>query len=345
MTSLASQTQSCYSSASTKSKVSVTKRPVAATYPSIDSALKASIPSSTLSTDSIWTLGRALDSTIDLNRSLPADCQHPESALQERPISYLAPLPIFPVVKRYHHARNLSSRVPPEVEPSTSPMPSPPLSAMGNINPTRRHKAEPSRYSADSTRNDQRPPIPERNSSLDFRRRQQQQQELEKIYLTTHPSLPDNAPARHPHIIDGAKISWPPPHGIGFADMVVTVLHNNGPASLASFLDLQNPRFNFWYERGALKRFYIERSKKFVTIGFVQAERKKKPEEGLTYRIVAEAEGAWEPLCAMGKVNGLFLGPREIDAYVRKVFVVRVMREMGWIHEGRSGSKFTEGEM
>ena len=165
------------------------------------------------------------------------------------------------------------------------------------------------------------------------------------MYLATHPSLPATAPAGHPHILDSAKVSWPPPHGIGFADMVVTVLHNHSPATLTSFLDLQSPKFSFWYTRGVLKRFYIERSKSFVTIGLVQAGNKKKIEEGLTYRIREDSGGAWEPLCALGKMNGSFSGPREIDAYVRKVFVGRLMREMGWIKEGGSGSKFLEGEM
>lgn len=209
----------------------------------------------------------------------------------------------------------------------------------------RQNKAAPEKNPTDSTRDDQRPPIPERESSLDFQRRQQEQQELEKMYLAILPSLPANAPAKHPQIIDSAKISSPPPHGIGFADMLVTILHNHGPATLTSFLDLQNPKFKFWYTRGVLKRFYIERNKRFVTIGFVQAGLKKKLEEGLTYRIREESEGAWEPLCAMGKMNGLLSGPREMDAYVRKVFVVRLMREMEWIKEGGSGSKFVEGEM
>ncbi|MDI1493539.1 MAG: hypothetical protein OHK93_005329 [Ramalina farinacea] len=210
---------------------------------------------------------------------------------------------------------------------------------------TRQSKAEHPGNPADSTRTDQRPPIPERGSSLDFQRHQLEQKGLEKMYLTTHPSLPADAPAKHPHIIDNAKISSPPPHGIGFTDMVVTILYNHGPATLKSFLDLQNPRFKFWYTRGVLKRFYIERSQRFVTIGFVQAGNKKKLGEGLTYRVREEVEGAWEPLCAMGKMSGLLSGPREMDAYVRKVFVVRLMRELGWIKEGGSGSKFVEGEM
>ena len=165
------------------------------------------------------------------------------------------------------------------------------------------------------------------------------------MYLTTHPSLPANAPAGHPHIIDSPKVSSPLPHGIGFADMVVTILHDHGLATLTSFLDLNNPKFKFWYTRGVLKRFYIERNKRFVAIGFAQAGNKKKLEEGLTYRIREESEDAWEPLCALGKMNALLSGPREMDAYVRKVFVVRLMREIGWIKEVGSGSKFVEGEM
>ena len=127
--------------------------------------------------------------------------------------------------------------------------------------------------------------------------------------------------------------------------MVVTILYNHDPATLTSFLDLKKPNFKFWYTSGVLKRFYVERSKRFVTIGFVQAGDKKKLEAGFTYRIREEVAAAWEPLCAMGNMVGMFSGPREIDAYVRKVFVVRLMREMGWTKEGGSGSQFVEGEL
>ena len=111
MNSLASQNQSFCSNGSIESQVSVVRRPVAPSYPSIDSVLKASIPSPTTPPDSTWTLESASNSTVDLDQPSPTHPEHPEPTLQERPISYLAPLPNFPIVKRYRHVRFPSSRL------------------------------------------------------------------------------------------------------------------------------------------------------------------------------------------------------------------------------------------
>ena len=93
--------------------------------------------------------------------------------------------------------------------------------------------------------------------------------EHEISYLTTYPLLPADTPHAHPHIVDLTTVSETvTQNGLGFADLVATVLFNYDAAVLDGFLNLGKRRFEFKRKvRGTGNDFpFIERTLRFVTV-------------------------------------------------------------------------------
>ena len=96
-----------------------------------------------------------------------------------------------------------------------------------------------------------------------------QSNEHQVKYRTDYPRLLVNAPRDHPRIIDISSVSDEiSQRGLGFADLVVTILFMYDPRLLSDFLDLSKSHFDFRRistSQSILVPF-IERRIKFVTV-------------------------------------------------------------------------------
>lgn len=88
-------------------------------------------------------------------------------------------------------------------------------------------------------------------------------------YLSLHPHLPPSAPLSNPHIVDEATVSYTwAQTGLGFADLVVTILYKYDPHVLSLFLNAGKKHFEFRRRTPGLstKMVFITREVKFVTV-------------------------------------------------------------------------------
>ena len=96
-----------------------------------------------------------------------------------------------------------------------------------------------------------------------------QPNEREVSYRTIFPRLPAGAPHDHPHIVDIGSLSDDfSQRGLGFADLVVTILFVYEPRALTDFLDFSKSNFDFKrvHTESHAKIPCIERRVKFVTV-------------------------------------------------------------------------------
>ena len=178
-------------------------------------------------------------------------------------------------------------------------------------------------------------------------------------YRTDYPRLPPNAPRDHPHIVDINSIDdQTPQRGLGFADVVVTVLYMYDPRVLNDFLDFNKHSFDFQRAntRSGPAAPYIQRRIKFVTVcvlcllvayavcadlqsqcGFL-GEDGKTVSESFTYRVINEGTGAWAPVSVQGPLCKTLIGSKRVEGHVRTIFAKRVLEDKIW--ESKKDSKF-----
>ncbi|KAL9125245.1 MAG: hypothetical protein Q9217_005521 [Psora testacea] len=167
-----------------------------------------------------------------------------------------------------------------------------------------------------------------------------QSDDYEVKYRADYLRLPANAPRDHPHIVDIASVNdQVPQRGLGFADLVVTILFMYDSRVLNDFLDFN--KHNFDFQRGNIRSGvivpYIQRRIKFVTCGFLSDDGKA-VNDSITYRIIHEGTGAWAPVSVQGPLCKTTIGARRIEEHVRSTFAKHVLQQKIW--ERKEDSKF-----
>ena len=115
-------------------------------------------------------------------------------------------------------------------------------------------------------------------------------------YLDTNLHLPADAPLGWPHLIDLSALEESDTTGLCIADMVVTVLLNHSPATLARFMDMSHNFVFHVKERHTSddQDLLIVRTEMAVTVGFVDEGEKWSVRH--RYALRATPLAMWTPL-------------------------------------------------
>lgn len=135
-------------------------------------------------------------------------------------------------------------------------------------------------------------------------------------YLDTNLYLPADAPLGWPHLIDLSTLDESDTTGLCIADMVVTVLLNHSPATLARFMDMSHNFVFHVKERHTSddQDLLIVRTEMAVTVGFVDEGEKWSVRH--RYALRATPLAMWTPLF-IEDYQGGFSGSIVIDDVVR----------------------------
>lgn len=115
-------------------------------------------------------------------------------------------------------------------------------------------------------------------------------------YLDTSLHLPSDAPLGWPHLIDLTTLNGTDTTGLHVADMVVTVLYNHNPDTLARFMDMSH-NFTFHVKEPLTsddQDFLVIRTALAVTVGFVDEGEKWSVKH--KYGLRATPMAMWTPL-------------------------------------------------
>ena len=116
-------------------------------------------------------------------------------------------------------------------------------------------------------------------------------------YLDTSLLLPPDAPLGWPHLIDLTSLNRLDTTGLQVPDMIVTVLCNHSPDTLARFMDMSHG-FTFHVKEPPLSEsqdLVIVRTATTVTVGFVDEGKRWTARH--RYGLRASVMARWTPLC------------------------------------------------